>query len=155
MSNFEPIVLSEYGETLVIESRDDEKIPLSGAYIGTLKQGNYFVYAVPISETYYILSVAGKIGKIGKPIPVTIDTFEKLREWCSIQIVLEERKLCRNLGDRLIDLRDATMEVKRKKETEDIARKIAKEAERRRSTNAANFQSDHPGPVATGPNDWR
>ncbi len=131
------IILNELGDTLVILPDLSEMcISVANEVLrptGEHAQCGNNLYCVPISETHNAICCARCLLRF--PIPKTIDTFEKLREWCSIQIVLGERKLRRNLGDRLIDLRDATMEVKRKKETEDMVRKIAEEAEKRRSTN--------------------
>jgi hypothetical protein len=82
-----PIVLTEFGETLDdIKNKEDDKISFKGSYLGILRVGQYFVYALPISESHYVL-YSKAIGRIGDPIPIEVDTFGKLREWCKTQIV--------------------------------------------------------------------
>jgi hypothetical protein len=81
----DPIVLTEF-ETLVVTNLESEeqKVPFDSpsTYMGHLENGNVGnVCAAKVSATHYIIFVYC-FGTIGQPIPVEIDTFAKLRQWC-------------------------------------------------------------------------
>lgn len=93
----EPIALTEF-ETLVVTNFKDEnqKVPFDcpGTYIGGLEGGNCgYIYASRCSAKYY--RIFAEFGTIGKPIPVEVDTFARLRQWCAEQINKREDERAR------------------------------------------------------------
>ena len=89
----EPIVLTEFETSMVTNfNSEEQKVPFDSIWtsIGGLKSVSDFVHARPVSETHYVL-YSSISGRIGQPIPVEIDTFAKLRQWCLGR--MEEKKL--------------------------------------------------------------
>jgi len=93
----ESIRLSMYGETLVVADSfsDSDKIPVNfpradcEAHLGHLDGTLQLVYATMVSKTHYVLSIKSGVA-VGKRVPINIDTFGKLRQWCAEQIASVE-----------------------------------------------------------------
>ena len=84
----ERIVLTECGETLVIEHplvADDTQLPIGkGGIIGVHEHDGYqkgVVYAISVSPTHYVL-LCSVCGRIGKQIPKEANTYAELDRWC-------------------------------------------------------------------------
>jgi hypothetical protein len=88
----EPIALNEYGESMdAINSETDESsLPISlCSYAGVHESDNGFVYALPVSETHYVIRCA-ICGRITRPIPKEVNTYGKLRGWCA-QVIASDK----------------------------------------------------------------
>lgn len=104
----ELITLDEYGTTLRVTNfcSESQNVPYNSpeTYIGRLEGGNgEYVYATRISPKYYCIFVR-PIGMIGKPIPVEVDTFAKLRQWCAKNISGVDRGAAEKLFAELDDI---------------------------------------------------
>lgn len=115
----DPIVLNEFGEKLIVDNstiswleiNDDYSlgIPGGGGAIVVGMHNSNWVHLIFISKTHYAL-FCGNCG-LRIVVPIEINTYGKLREWCAEQI--EERKRIKEALEWLISQHSA---LKKRKE---------------------------------------
>lgn len=76
------IVLTRFNETLLFDCQDSHEIT-PGLSLGTHKYCGGTLNAWPVSKTHYVI-LCDICGRITKPVPNQVDTYEKLCMWCNV-----------------------------------------------------------------------